>query len=954
MLKKIALYIFCSFSLSVFPQMEAIHWQFQNYGGIKYNWCTETYDIVTEGQAFVDNNQIQTGYSMSTISDKDGNLMFYSDGRSIWHRNHQPIPQASEYDDTQIQGKGNVIILPQPNNPNIYYVFALDNGAFWNTYPDAPGPVTDDDGINNGFTYSVIDTTLNGGLGDIIPGLKDIPLLTYNPNDTIEEAIKCSRKLTVVRGNDCNSYWIITHFRASFYAFKFDENGLDNNPVVSTVAPLIEPQEITNSNSIWYRGAKFFKSSPDGSKLAISHAFKNDVFGEPGFIYVYDFNNSNGNVSNTTPVFLGVDDNEYPAAIEFSPSGNYLYGFTYDFLVNNDGGFDSNRFLRWNLQATNISESVEIIDESLAYDNANIQLGIDNKIYLNNNASGSELLGQASRYLAVINNPDATLPNINLQADGILVDPSTIFENTARGPLPQLNNHWFNKRVEIIKNGLSKCELFICGTQSEFLTAENISGADYVWSKDGNVLAGENTFQLEIFEPGFYEVFIEPNDGRCPFFGNATVLQSNAVPSALDISIFQCDEDGISDGLTAFNITDLIEDITNNEADRSVAFYESFSNAQTQTFPIDGSNYNNTANPQTIYTVVTNTNSGCTAISEVMLHVSNTGVDNTFLSGCDDDSILDGIGSFDLSNASNTILSGLPNELTIAFYESYNNALIENNPLPNDYNNTTPYSQIIYARVEDGFNCYGISEVTLSIVLPPNIETEFETLYCLNSSPQTITLTGGIIDDNPSNYLYNWSTGETTSEIEVNDTGTYSVTVTNTDGCSKTRTITVLPSNTATIDNIIVTDASENNSITLQVSGEGDYEFALDNSVGPYQDSNVFENVSFGFHDVHVRDKNGCGIVSELVSVIGFPKFFTPNDDTVNDYWQVKGISAQFQPNSVIYIYDRYGKLLSQLDPLGPGWDGTFNGLPMPSTDYWFSVKLQDGRTFTGHFALRF
>ena len=94
-------------------------------------------------------------------------------------------------------------------------------------------------------------------------------------------------------------------------------------------------------------------------------------------------------------------------------------------------------------------------------------------------------------------------------------------------------------------------------------------------------------------------------------------------------------------------------------------------------------------------------------------------------------------------------------------------------------------------------------------------------------------------------------------------------------------------------------------------------------------------------------------MVSEIVSVIGFPKFFTPNNDEVNDFWQVKGISSQFQPNSLIIIFSRYGKILAKLDPLGAGWDGTYNGRAMPSDDYWFSVTLQDGRQFNSHFALR-
>ena len=97
---------------------------------------------------------------------------------------------------------------------------------------------------------------------------------------------------------------------------------------------------------------------------------------------------------------------------------------------------------------------------------------------------------------------------------------------------------------------------------------------------------------------------------------------------------------------------------------------------------------------------------------------------------------------------------------------------------------------------------------------------------------------------------------KTPSEIEINEPGTYNVRVSNTNGCFKDRTITVLPSNIATITSIEVIDASPNNSISIFVNGEGDYEYALDNSNGPYQDSNTFNNVQPGLYTVYVRDKN--------------------------------------------------------------------------------------------------
>ena len=130
----------------------------------------------------------------------------------------------------------------------------------------------------------------------------------------------------------------------------------------------------------------------------------------------------------------------------------------------------------------------------------------------------------------------------------------------------------------------------------------------------------------------------------------------------------------------------------------------------------------------------------------------------------------------------------------------------------------------------------------------------------------------------------------------------------------------------------------------------------MDDLNGDYQDEPYFSNVSAGVHDLFVKDKNGCGVAVLEVFVLGFPKFFTPNDDLYNNTWNLKGWSDLFTQQSRIYIYDRYGKLIKQLSPSSNGWDGTFNGNKLSTTDFWFTAELveQDGtiRTLRGHFSL--
>ncbi|MEZ4795883.1 MAG: T9SS type B sorting domain-containing protein [Flavobacteriaceae bacterium] len=427
----------------------------------------------------------------------------------------------------------------------------------------------------------------------------------------------------------------------------------------------------------------------------------------------------------------------------------------------------------------------------------------------------------------------------------------------------------------------------------------------------------------------------------------------NQLPTYSNASLFQCDEDGLTDGFTLFNLTEAFDFMSNSLPQRSGKYYTSLIDAQNDNNEIDGTSYNNTANPQTIYVRIINDITSCYDIAELILEVSTTTANNAALFECDDDGVEDGFYEFDLSQADITVLSGTPAGVTLNYYATYEDALLEQNALPNNHTNLVPYNDTIYARVEDDNACYGINEVQLTVYKLPDIETEFETMYCLNFFPDTITLNAGLVSGNPNDFTYAWSTGENTYEIDVNAAATYSVTVTNTNGCSKDRTIVVLPSNIATIDDVEVVDATSNNIITILVSGEGDYEYALNDINGPYQDSNVFENVPPGLHTVYVRDKNNCGIVEDIVSVIGFPKFLTPNGDGYHDTWQVYGINHSSQLESTIHIFNRYGKLIKQLSPTSIGWDGTFNGQPLPSSDYWFHVKLQDGRVFKSHFTLK-
>jgi gliding motility-associated-like protein len=149
-----------------------------------------------------------------------------------------------------------------------------------------------------------------------------------------------------------------------------------------------------------------------------------------------------------------------------------------------------------------------------------------------------------------------------------------------------------------------------------------------------------------------------------------------------------------------------------------------------------------------------------------------------------------------------------------------------------------------------------------------------------------------------------------------------------------------------------VEDWTDNSNVITVVmeneNGENNFEYSLDNI--NYQDSPVFTGLAPGQYTVYVKDKFDCGLDTKPTYILTYPKFFTPNGDNINDYWKIK--FSSLEPDMLIYIYDRYGKLITGFGADSKGWDGTFNDARLPATDYWFVVKRQNGEELKGHFSM--
>jgi len=313
------------------------------------------------------------------------------------------------------------------------------------------------------------------------------------------------------------------------------------------------------------------------------------------------------------------------------------------------------------------------------------------------------------------------------------------------------------------------------------------------------------------------------------------------------------------------------------------------------------------------------------------------------------------------------------------------NTALDENIFENDFN-----GQEIFVRVENIKNtpivCVN-TRLSFKINIKPlpsffvmgeeNIDDP--RIVCLNNTPLILEA------ENPDAiYDYQWT--NEADEVLGNDrtlgvvaAGKYTVTATDkVNGCSRSRTIVVKESNIATLEESFITIIDEatnigntdNISISIDIIsnnlGPGEYQFAITNEdtgkrypFSGFQDEPVFENLEGGIYTITVNDKNGCAPDTELqISVIQFPKFFTPNGDGKNDTWDVKGANKIFYPNSSIDIFNRFGKLVAQIPIDSQGWDGTYNGTKLPSDDYWFRVQLIPANTSKipvnkkGHFSL--
>lgn len=281
------------------------------------------------------------------------------------------------------------------------------------------------------------------------------------------------------------------------------------------------------------------------------------------------------------------------------------------------------------------------------------------------------------------------------------------------------------------------------------------------------------------------------------------------------------------------------------------------------------------------------------------------------------------------------------------------------------FNAAGVYTIYVYATAFNASTCF--DETSFQLTIYPLLDIDIDdAILCIDPVTNQVLSTAFLNTNlNPNLFTVNWYLNNTLvhtgPSYNASQTGTYTIeTIKLTpdvgSNCNYNSKTVVVSQSSYAVGEVVVTEDFENNAIATVniINGFGIYEYQLDN--GNFQISNQFFNVASGDHTITIKDTYGnCGINSVSFTVLKYPHYFTPNGDNHHDTWNIWDLSDQ--PNAVVTIFDRYGKLIKQFKTKSNGWDGTLNGRDLPSTDYWFVVKYlgrnNEEKEFKAHFAMK-
>lgn len=669
-----------------FAQNAASNWYFGKYAGL---------DFRNGPPMLLKDGKIQTNEGCSSVSDSDGNLLFYTNGAKVWNKNHKIMVNGDGLFG-HWSSSNSSIVIPKPNSTNIYYVITLDepnhitDGYYPNPDPDPRhldpnDPTTDsDDGLNNGLNYSIIDMSLNGGDGEVTS--KNNHLITYDPSDIEQIKYKCSEKLTAVYNTDGTAIWFLTYFLDKFYVFKIDKNGINTTPITSPSGFTIPINGYLN-NAIGC-----IKFSPDGKKLAMANTYlgANSQNLYQGNAYLFNFDSNSGLVSGGIKIL----DNDHPYGVEFSPNSQVLY-----INVNKYNSFSSDLY-QFDLTASNIANSKYRAWGAVGA--GALQLAIDGKIYISM---------PDSWFLSQILNPNIYGSSVNITWFNIDLDGFNSSRRSTFG-LPSFIQSNFEQNLTF--------ENLCFGSDTKFnlINYTNVDSNTWNFGDPSSGTANESTDLNPVHTftaAGNYEVTVTVKSTTGITRIIKRKLEITNLPIAHPIKeIYVCAEENgsYSNWVSSFPASHLEKEVLRGQKNMIVTYYEKYGT------PIYNIGNRSIFGQETIKVRVASKNNP-TCFNETIFQVIVTEGAKAFpiedIYACDNDG--DGFAEFDLSKVIGMI-AGNQTDITVTIFDEDNNLI--NLSATGIYVNTVPLKQTLKARISDkNAKCYQEKNFNLLINSKP-------------------------------------------------------------------------------------------------------------------------------------------------------------------------------------------------------------------------------------------
>lgn len=677
---------------STYGQKQANIWYFGENAGL---------DFSTGAPVALTNGQLITDEGSASISAANGNLLFYTDGSTVYNKNHVEMSNGTGLLGNSSSAQSGMIV-PKPKDPNIYYTFTVGNQGAFGT---------------NGVHFSEIDMTLDGGLGEIT--IK---------NTALSQSLNAREKITSVKGADCDTFWVITGDSNQFQAYLVNDTGVNTVAITST--------NIQSGGNL--RG--YLKLSPDGTKL---------VNASPGASsYIYDFDDATGMISNGSPLNVS---GGYGA--EFSRSSNKLYistGVHSQGANPNTGPASVFQFSLDSNNITDINASRQEIYNTMTGFRGALQLGPDGKIYYAQSRIDK---------LGVINFPEKDFNEIDFNLNGVDLNGKISTE----GLPPFISSLLIPIEIKDNSNNsivINNQYLELCIGENKVIAPDPVTGNNvtYEWTFDDGtnttILAATRILTLNNIQTsntGKYLLTVEQTD----VCGNTVVAEGE-----FNLKVFQvatatkptdinfCDTNNT--GFSTFDLQATTTPAVLNGQDPGifeVRYFTSQANADANTNAISNPYTNPTSySNQTIYARVHNilAPNACFASTTFTLTVTGLPVpqdptdynlcDNTSL-GTDTDGFIDG---FTLSNKDAEILGSLdPLIYSVTYHTTLTGAQTDNTTAiinkANPYSNVVANTQVVFIRVENNNNtaCFDAAK-TLDLVVNPKpvITTAVELKQC--------------------------------------------------------------------------------------------------------------------------------------------------------------------------------------------------------------------------------